>query len=220
MPKIPPFVGEFSDDDVRWFIAVGENRHVAPGEAVIVEGQHPADIFFVLEGAFRLSSRKYENIPNLLLGPGQLLGELSYVQKKLPLASVIAEKPSTVLCIDRSDLDRKLKVDQGFEIRFTRVVNEFVTKRLYEIWTDNDEPESDSEPEPPRDDADRRVYELIKIMLNNEFSGELPGEEEAEKDRGKGKDRKTKEEKGKGKGPRKRKDPEKKKDPGEEGEER
>lgn len=198
MPKIPPFVGEFSDDDVKWFIAVGENRHVAPGEAVIVEGQRPADIFFVLEGVFRLSSRTYE-IPPIELGPGELLGELSYVQKKLPLASVLAVEPSTVLCVPRSDLDRKLKVDQGFEIRFTRVVNEFVTKRLYEIWTSSAEPESApaSEPDPPRDDADLRVYWLIEQMLNNEFSGELPREGKAEKDRGKGKDRKAKEEKGK-----------------------
>ena len=166
MPKIPPFVGEFSDDDVKWFIAIGENRHVAPGEAVIVEGQLPADIFFVLEGAFRLSSRTHK-IPPIELGPGELLGELSYVRKKLPLASVIAMEPSTVLCIPRSDLDRPLGMDEGFESRFNKVVTEFVSSRLYEIWTH----------EPPDDGADlARVHKLIDDMLNGRFPGEPPKE--------------------------------------------
>jgi len=160
--KVPPFMGDFSDDDINWAIRVGVRRRVRAGEAIIVEGEQPHELFVILEGAFLVASRQL-NLPNMKrLGPGELVGEMSYVNKQLPISSVRALKDSEVLCIPRTALTEKIAADAGFEGRFHKVVSEFTVDRLYTWW-------ASAPQEPARDEGSLRVYILIERMLRGEF---------------------------------------------------
>ncbi|HEU4453611.1 MAG TPA: cyclic nucleotide-binding domain-containing protein, partial [Longimicrobium sp.] len=165
MTKVPPFIGDFSDDDIAWVIRVGVRRHVPAGERIIVEGEEARDVFVILAGAFLVASRQLE-LPNMKrLGPGELVGEMSFVNKQLPISSVSALEDSEVLCIPRTALSEKIAADSGFQGRFHKVVSEFTVDRLYAWWAP---PPRDP---PPLDEAvaSLRVYELIERMLRGEF---------------------------------------------------
>ena len=166
MTKVPPFMGDFSDEDIAWAIRVGVRRRVTAGEPIIVEGQQPRELFVILEGAFMVSSRQL-NLPAMKrLGPGELVGEMSYVNKQLPVSSVRALEDSEVLCIPRTALAEKIAGDSGFEGRFHKVVSEFTLARMYAWWAPAQEP--------VRDEGTLRVYELIERMLRGEFPDAAP----------------------------------------------
>ncbi len=162
MTQVPPFMGDFSDDDINWAIDVGRLRRVAAGEPIIVEGQPVHDLFVVLMGAFQVVSQKLNRPTATRLGPGEIVGEMSYINRQLPISSVRALEASAVLCIPRTALTEKIAADAGFEARFHKVVSEFTVARLYEWW-------STAEEEPVRDEGSLRVYELIERMLRGEF---------------------------------------------------
>jgi CRP/FNR family transcriptional regulator, cyclic AMP receptor protein len=160
--KVPPFMGDFSDDDINWAIEVGNLRRVSAGDSIIVEGEPVHELFVILKGAFQVVSRQLRQTTAGRLGPGEIVGEMSYINKRLPISSVRALEDSAVLCIPRTALTEKIAADTGFEARFHRVVSEFTAARLYDWW-------SQTQPEPAPDEGVLRVYELIERMLRGEF---------------------------------------------------
>ena len=64
------------------------------------------------------------------LGAGELVGELSFLDSRLPTASVTASASSAVLCIGRSILAAKLEVDHPFAARIYRTFGIVVASRL------------------------------------------------------------------------------------------
>lgn len=168
MTQVPPFMGDFSDDDIAWAIRVGVRRHVRAGEAIIVEGEQPHELFVILEGAFLVASRQL-NLPNMKrLGPGELVGEMSYINKQIPVSSVRALEDSEVLCIPRTALDEKIAGDPAFQGRFHKVVSEFTLERMYAWWV------PPPEVPPEEETASLRVYDLIERMLRGEFPDPPP----------------------------------------------
>jgi CRP/FNR family transcriptional regulator, cyclic AMP receptor protein len=163
--QVPPFIGDFSDDDIAWVIRVGVRRRVPSGEPIIVEGEEPTELFVILEGAFLVSSRQLSLPEVKRLGPGELVGEMSFVHKLLPRSSVRALEDSEVLCIPRTALSEKIAADSGFEGRFHKVVSEFTLERMNAWWAP---PPQEAAP-PDEVVASLRVYELIERMLRGEF---------------------------------------------------
>lgn len=162
MTDVPPYIGEFADDDIAWVMTHGYRRRVRAGEAIITEGASPPELFVILEGSFLVSSRAMGKPDLTHLGPGELAGEMSYVHGSPPRATVRAEVDSTVWCIPRQELDAKIAADKGFASRFRDVVLKFVLDRTYESW-------GHREPEPLSDDVNARVRALIEKMLRGEF---------------------------------------------------
>jgi CRP-like cAMP-binding protein len=163
---IPPYLGEFADEDAEWFASKGEQRRVRTGEVVITEGVNPAHIHFVLEGEFVVSSESLGDPEIQRIGPGELLGEMSYINRVPPGGSVTATKDGVLLSVRRSDIDEKIAADPAFGSRFHKVISEFAVTRMFRYPRRN----LDDPPDPPRDeDADLRVTELIEKLLRGEF---------------------------------------------------
>jgi CRP-like cAMP-binding protein len=158
-------MGDFSDEDMAWAYAVGEKRQVRPGEAIIHEGQPVRDLYIVLKGAFVVTSRKRDMSEVHQLGPGEIVGEMSYVSKQLPYSSVRAATESVVFRIPLTALDQKIAADPGFAARFHKVVSQFTVARLLEWGPPRPEPQ----PSEASGDASLRVHELIERMLRGEF---------------------------------------------------
>lgn len=203
MTRVPPFMGEFSDDDWTWFQAVGTRLEIGDGETIIHEGEPVEFLFVILDGSFAVRSRGVRGMPPIRLGRGEIVGEMTYVRRgDRPLSSVVAREDSIVLRLPRTALDEKIASDAGFEARFRKVVSEFVVHRLYGSWRPPPDgleppagPEPPDEPRPPRksrkprkprppskkdapaeppeppeppEDASKRVWVMIKRMLDDQ----------------------------------------------------
>ena len=179
MHEIPPYMGDFSDEDLAWVARNGIQERVPAGGVIIREGEPLDAVFVILEGTFSVSVAAIGEPELFPLGPGEIAGEMSYIHNQLPLGTVRAETDAVVLRIPRERLDAKIREDVGFAGRFHKVVADFTIDRFYSYnW---------GRLAPIRPEAHRgkeegdtlRVYELIERMLRGEFPRKpKPPEEE------------------------------------------
>lgn len=64
------------------------------------------------------------------LGCGEVVGELSFLDSRPPVATVTAEETSEVLSLSRDRLQAQLDSDPGFAARFYRALGVFMAHRL------------------------------------------------------------------------------------------
>jgi len=129
MRKVLYLLGGLSDGDVDWLIAHGSRERVGAGTALIREREPISAVYIVLDGALEVSATGLGGTP-IRLGSGDVVGEMSFVESRLPSASVTAVEASTVLAIPRSQLGAKLETDAEFAARFYRALSMFLAHRL------------------------------------------------------------------------------------------
>jgi hypothetical protein len=167
LPRLPPYLGEFADEDAEWIAANGEQRRVRAGEEVITEGVTPEHMHVVLEGEFVVSSKSLGDPEIQRIGPGELLGEMSYINQVPPGGSVRAVTDGVLMSMRRADIDAKIAADPGFGSRFRKVISDFAFTRVFQYGRRRIAGEA---PRTPAADADDlRVHELIEKLLRGEF---------------------------------------------------
>ena len=134
MRKALYFLGILDDRDMDWMIRSGKKMTVAPGTHLIEQGKPTDWLYFVLDGAFVVYTRTAPRIA--VLKAGEVVGEISFVDSRPPVAGVRAEVESKVGAIPRTALASKLQQDVGFAARFYRAVAVFLADRL-RTTTDN-----------------------------------------------------------------------------------
>jgi CRP-like cAMP-binding protein len=83
-------------------LAIGaESRYVHQGEVLFSAGDTTDCGFVIQEGSFVLSSAA-KGVPDTVVGPGMLLGELALIAETKRPATATAREPSTVIRISRS----------------------------------------------------------------------------------------------------------------------
>jgi CRP/FNR family transcriptional regulator, cyclic AMP receptor protein len=128
MRKVLYILSQLSDEDVEWLAGAGSRRKVAPGDILITEGT-PADaLIFVLDGEVSVSVADIGEIARL--GVGEILGEMSFVDKSPPSATVTAAVPTQVLAVDRALLAQHLLVSPEFAARFYLAIAMYLSVRM------------------------------------------------------------------------------------------
>ena len=122
------FLSVLNDTDIDWLIAAGSKRDIALGSPIIEEGRLAESLFIVLDGRF--SVRTGSGVEIARLKAGEIIGEISFVDRRPPSASVKAIEPSCVLAIPRAELEAKLTNDIHFAVRFYRALALFLSHRL------------------------------------------------------------------------------------------
>jgi CRP-like cAMP-binding protein len=130
MRKALFFLGILNDADVEWMISTGAKQQLTPGEVLIQEGKSATSVFLVLEGALSVTARAAGNREVARLRPGEIVGEMSFVDSRPPSATVQAVEPSSVLAIPRRSLESRLLQDAPFAARFYRAMAVFLSDRL------------------------------------------------------------------------------------------
>jgi CRP/FNR family cyclic AMP-dependent transcriptional regulator len=128
MRKVLYMFGLLTDADVEWMADVGERRWVDPGAVLIEEGKPVAWLVLVLEGELAVSVAGGGEVA--LLGAGEVVGEMSFVDTAPPSATVAARQRTLALFIDKTDMARKLESDVAFGYRFYRALAVFLVDRL------------------------------------------------------------------------------------------
>lgn len=161
--KVPPFLGEIGDDDARWLHEHGTRRPVRSGERIITEGKQPDHVFVVLEGEFLVSSVSLKEPELQRVRSGEVLGEMSYINRQPPGASVDAVTDGLLLAVPRARIDAKIQEDPAFGSRFMKVLSEFALSRF---WRFGRRALPDANPPLPES---VRVDEMIKRLLDGDF---------------------------------------------------
>ncbi|MCW6037291.1 cyclic nucleotide-binding domain-containing protein [Spirulina subsalsa FACHB-351] len=110
-------LGELNNDDLDWMLRMGKKETIAPGQILIHEGQPSMAIYIVLDGEFNIL---LGNRPLAKIGTGELIGEVSFLDQQVPVATVQAATESVILSIPRWHLVLQLQKSIGFAARFYR----------------------------------------------------------------------------------------------------
>lgn len=158
MRKVLYVFGVLSDQDVDWLTTNGCPRKLATGEVLVQEGRALDSLYVVLEGSFAVTMAARGGTPVARSRSGEVIGEISFVDSRLPIASVTAEMPSTVLGISQALVAEKLRKDESFGARFYRAIALTLAYRLRKTMIMANNP-----PAPGDHDAD----ELDDNVLDN-----------------------------------------------------
>ena len=127
MRKVLYLMGILNDTDVQWLASKGSKMVFAPGSVLIRQGSPIEHLYILLDGRLSVEVGKTQ-VATLMAG--EVVGEISFVDSRPPLASVIAQLPSIVLAIEKSLLKQKLDSDGQFGTRFYRAIALFLADRL------------------------------------------------------------------------------------------
>lgn len=117
-------------EDVQWILASAELKTI-PANGVLVREDDPSDaIFFVADGLFDVHVFAGQPIKVGQLGPGEVIGEISWLDRKPVSASVRAVETSAVLALSTALLEHKLAGDPVFAARLFRGLATLTAERL------------------------------------------------------------------------------------------
>jgi bacteriocin-type transport-associated protein len=123
-------LSEFSDRDFEWFITAGKRKEISPGTVLIHEGQPIDALYIVLEGKLSVSAEAMEGQEIATLSPGEIVGEMSFVDARPPSATVKAVENTVLWAISRNQLRAKLSQDSAFAANFYQAIAVFLSDRL------------------------------------------------------------------------------------------
>jgi CRP/FNR family cyclic AMP-dependent transcriptional regulator len=129
MKKVLYILSVLNDLDVDWLVAHGLKARIPKGTALIEEGRPIDALHIVLEGSLRVTAGR-ANTELARAGAGEILGEISFIDSRPPLATATAVEDSIVLSIPRRKLEAQLKQDSGLAARFYHAVALFLADRL------------------------------------------------------------------------------------------
>jgi CRP/FNR family cyclic AMP-dependent transcriptional regulator len=128
MRKSLMLMGIMDDSDVEWLIEYGESRRLGPGTVLIREGDPIEGLYILLDGRLIVTIASGQQVA--ALDSGEIVGEISFVDSRPPLASVHASNNVHVLEISREKLSTKMDRDVGFAARFYKALAFFLADRL------------------------------------------------------------------------------------------
>jgi CRP/FNR family cyclic AMP-dependent transcriptional regulator len=130
MRKILFILGELDDADVDWLMRVGRKEQIATGSRLIEEG-HPVDAFYVVvSGEFQVVVEALQGREVARLKSGEVFGEISFLDSRPPVATVIATRDSIVFTIPQKLLKQKLDDGGKFAAHFYRAIALFLADRM------------------------------------------------------------------------------------------
>src|SRR4051794_33587956 len=125
-------LSELSEGDVDWIFHIGFERHVTAGTVIVREGEPLACLYIVLEGLFGVRIASIQNSEIGRLGPGEIIGEISFLENTVPSATVTAIESSLLLEIPIGLLAERLNDAPSFGAQFYRALAILNSRRVRE----------------------------------------------------------------------------------------
>lgn len=125
-------LNEMDDADVQWILDVGSEQQAIAGGVVIEEGEKPDALYFVLDGLVDVRVASAGDRPVGTLGPGELIGEISFLENRPATATVKAVDDSMLLAVPLQELAAKTQADPRFAARLYKSFARISARRLRE----------------------------------------------------------------------------------------
>lgn len=123
-------LNELSESEIAWLLAEGGSRYCERGSMLVKEGSRIESLYLVLEGVLGVTIGGAGGRELARLGPGQIVGEMSFLEDRPASATVSALEGSQVLAIPRSDLEARLRQDTTFSAHLYRALAIVTSRRL------------------------------------------------------------------------------------------
>ena len=127
MKRVLFFLGHLDDLEIEWLINNGNKKVITEGEILIGENQKIDNLFIVLSGGFLV---KKGNLVIANVGVGEVLGEMSFIESRLPDVDVICETDANIYTISREKIYNKIATDKEFKANFYYAISLFLSNRL------------------------------------------------------------------------------------------
>lgn len=111
-------LSQLNNDDIDWIVQKGKKEVLAPGAILIYEGRQIDALYIVLNGSLSVLLDHEDSKELAKIASGELVGEVSFIDARPPLATVKAIEETHLLAIPRRQLVLKLQHDMGFASRF------------------------------------------------------------------------------------------------------
>lgn len=122
------FFEYLNDDDIAWICQVSRKLPMSRAQVVIASGQPNQSIYILLEGKCRVETAQGLRLD--VLSSGDIIGEVSFVDRRKTTAQVTADTPVVLAQLDEDVLGNKLAGDPQFAARFYRGVASVLAFRL------------------------------------------------------------------------------------------
>ena len=120
-------------DDLRLLIEHITASHYHQNEVILEEGSHRQAIFFIRSGAARVvHGHLGQEIRVADMGPGEMFGEMSFLEGRGASAAVIADEASQIDVIEGVYVQSLLASVPGFSSRFYQSLATMLSARLRE----------------------------------------------------------------------------------------
>ena len=130
MKRVLFLFGHLNDRDIEWMIQNGYRQDLETGDRLIRKGESIDNLYIVLSGQLSISADDGTEQCIALLGTGEIVGEMSFLEARPPSVSVIATKFSTVYCISRELMNARLSSNIEFRANFYYALALFLSNRL------------------------------------------------------------------------------------------
>ena len=130
MRALISLISQLTDDDVQWIFQTATEQQIAENTVLIAEGGDVPAIYFVLEGLLGVFAADSGGRRLALVGPGEIVGEMSFLELRAPTESVQAIEATMLLVLPRAALEAKLAEDIGFASRFHKGLAHSLSQRL------------------------------------------------------------------------------------------
>ncbi|RZS99449.1 cyclic nucleotide-binding domain-containing protein [Aquimarina brevivitae] len=127
MKKVLFLLGHLTDLDIEWMIHNGSKKNLKNHEELISKGEEIENIYIILSGKLSITDGKQEIAA---IGPGEIVGEMSFLESRAPSVSVIAAEETVVYSISRAVMNEKLDTDLEFRSNFYYSLALFLSNRL------------------------------------------------------------------------------------------
>lgn len=117
-----------SDADMLWLLSVGKLRTLNAGERLVAAGKPLAELFFVTSGKLGVVLDDGGRVAQL--HHGDVVGEMSFIERHPPVVSVWAEERTEILAIPRKQILDRFEREPEFAARFYRALAVFLSERL------------------------------------------------------------------------------------------
>lgn len=129
MRKALYILGDLDDRDIIFLSRAGTVVQLPAGKPLITAGEAVQHLYFITDGTFDVISRTGDKLAELSLG--DVTGEMSFIEKRLPDASVIAHAPGgRVLAVPRAAMLQAFETDTAMAARFYHALAVFLSDRL------------------------------------------------------------------------------------------
>jgi CRP-like cAMP-binding protein len=121
-------LADLEDSDIVWMARSATLERLDAGDMLAEAGREVTKLYFVVDGVLEVIAPTVGRIAEL--GMGEVVGEMSFVEKRPPSVTVRAMAPTEILAIPRDAMLAAFASDHGLAMRFYRALAVFLSDRL------------------------------------------------------------------------------------------
>ena len=128
MRKALYILADFQDQDLLWLVDVGAYHTIPERTELITAGSSVETLYIVIDGELDIVLPPKKKVATI--GVGDIIGEMSLIEKRAPTVSVVTSGECKLLAIPQDVIASRLRQDTDFAARFYHALAAFLADRL------------------------------------------------------------------------------------------